>query len=140
MRKAANTSFLAQPSPRRSLFKAMNPAETKGVFITNLGFLMSQEGMRYADIDKLRDKPCSGQYVGMLMRGERTPTIAVLAGLANIFNLSAYDLLNPTLPEEYVVENNLTEVVRQYLDSTEEGRKHILSSATIAPKKPHSLD
>tara|TARA_R110000764_G_scaffold76727_1_gene154101 strand:- start:23 stop:364 length:342 start_codon:yes stop_codon:yes gene_type:complete len=113
----------------------MNPAETKKVFIRNLVFLMSQEGMRYADIDKLRDKPCSGQYVGMLVRGERTPTIEILSGLANTFNLNASDLLNPTLPEEYAVENNLAEVVKHYLDANDEGRKHILSSAAIAPKK-----
>ena len=91
--------------------------------------------MRYADIERMSDRPCSGSYVGLLVRGERTPTIEVLSALANMIKLNAADMLNPTLPEDYAEENNLAEVVKHYLDANEEGRNHILSSAAIAPKK-----
>ena len=116
----------------------MDTAEVKKVFIRNLVFLMAQNGLSYADITKMnkRDRPVHGRYVSMLVKGERTPTIETLASLGEMFGLSPTEMLNPTLPEEYAEENNLAEVVKLYLSANEEGRKHILSSAAIAPKKP----
>jgi len=115
----------------------MDTAEVKKVFIRNLVFLMAQNGLSYADITKMnkRDRPVHGRYVSMLVKGERTPTIEVLASLGEMFGLSPTEMLNPTLPRDYAEENNLAEVVKHYLDANEEGRNHILSSAAIAPKK-----
>ena len=115
---------------------AMSEKGTKNIFIRNLVFIMAQNGLTYLDIDKMKNKPCSGRYVAMLVKGERSPNIEIVGELARALNVSPSDLLNPTFPEAYAEANNLAEVVKHYLDSNEEGRKHILSSATIAPKKP----
>ena len=108
---------------------------TKNIFIRNLVFIMAQNGLTYSDIDKMKNKPCSGRYVAMLVKGERSPNIEIVEELARALNVSSSDLLNPTFPETYAEANNLAEVVKHYLDANEEGRNHILSSAAIAPKK-----
>jgi transcriptional regulator with XRE-family HTH domain len=114
----------------------MSTNRAKNVFIRNLVFIMDQNGLTYSGIDKMKKRPCSGRYVAMLVKGERSPNIEIVGELARALNVSPADLLNPTFPEEYAEANNLAEVVKLYLSANEEGRKHILSSAAIAPKKP----
>lgn len=87
---------------------------------------------------KLRDwKPAqvakasgvSPRMVQYILDGDRTPSIEIADQLARAFGITGWQLIKPSLPEDLVSSNALSEVLDDFIAANPEGRELIRTIA-----------
>lgn len=102
-------------------------------FRTNVTFLMQVNHISFQDIDRMSGVGISTSYLRQIMKGEsKSPTLDKVEAIAAIFKLTAWQLVQPTLPERIAGATDIDPLIDDYMASSEQGRENILMTARLA--------
>lgn len=98
-------------------------SEAVDVLVANLRALMRDTGTTKIALSK--KSGVSQRMVAYILSKERTPTVDVAESLAKAFNLKGWQLMIPDINIEVAKSNKLDVLIKNYAESSDNGREFI---------------
>lgn len=92
------------------------------------------EARDWSNKDLARESRVSDRHIGMILNGERKPTIDVAEKLAKAFGLPGWQLIRPNLRADLIGVENLKHLIDNYESADKQGREHIEGAAALVAR------
>ena len=105
-------------------------SSTKEILASNLQRLLNERQWSNRELSRRCNGDPSDRYIGMLLGCSASASVEIIDQIAKAFDLKAWQILMPHLPERTIGINNLDRLIVNYCTASEEGRKYIDRAAS----------
>lgn len=111
----------------------MRSDQSNEVLIVNILALMKAKGWSARELAKY--SKVSDRMIGKILKSVSNPTTETLDKLACAFGIDAWQLLVPGITELLTKESHLGDVIHTYVDTDDDGRRVMESTAAYVTKR-----
>lgn len=107
--------------------KPDKPVSAAELLAHNLRLMMKKHGYSKAELE--RRSGVSDRHIAYILTMERVASIDVVESIAKAFGLQAWQLIHEKLTDDSAVNHKVEQVISDYMNASDDGRKLIFMVA-----------